>query len=117
MIFDFDTFTQLVTKVYSDGPYTMDQVLKVFKYYFSRYEIAMGHPHPNIRMEQIRRIIEAMPYVRAEDVGAYMADIEPEDYVTLINKHFATKYRNCDYNINHFFSGRIRELRFFEAVL
>lgn len=116
MIFDFDTFTKLATKVYSGGPYTLDQVLRVFKYYFNRYEIVVGHPHPNICMKQIQRIIEAMPYIRTEDVGNYMADIEPEGYIALINKHFATKYRNCDYNINHFFSGRIRELRFYEEL-
>lgn len=114
MFFDFDTFTKLATKVYSGGPYTLDQVLRVFKYYFSCYENAMGHPHPNIRMEQIRHIIQVMPYIDRNDVGAYMADIEPEAYEYLIDQHFKTRYRNCDYNINHFFSGRIRELRFYE---
>lgn len=41
-------------------------------------------------------------------------DIFPSVYPYIIQLHFKTKYRNCDYNINHFFSGRIRELRCYE---
>lgn len=110
MLFDFKTFTQLVTRVYDDSPYTLEQVLAVFRYYFEKYEGVIGHPHPNIRMEQIRRIVQKMPYISP------MADIEPEEYRGLIDQHFETKYRGCDYNINHFFSGKIRELRFYETV-
>ena len=42
-------------------------------------------------------------------------DIDPDCYEDMIDRHFRTRYRNCDYNINHFFSGRIRELRFYET--
>ena len=42
-------------------------------------------------------------------------DIDPDCYEDMIDKHFRTRYRNCDYNINHFFSGRIRVLRFYET--
>ena len=109
MQFDFDTFTHLVTKVYNDGPYTLEEVLTVFKYYFLKYEAVMGQPHPHIRMDQIRRIIQKMPNISTR------VDVDAEVYSDLIDRHFATKYRGCDYNINHFFSGRIRELRFYET--
>lgn len=115
MCFDFDTFSKIVTKVYKENPYTLDEVLRVFRYYFWRYEGTLGHPHPNIRTEQIRRIIQVMPYVDREDFGGYFADITPEQYEEIIDQHFRTKYRGCDYNINHFFSGRVRELRFYEV--
>ena len=55
-----------------------------------------------------------MPYIDQEDKGGYFEDVAPEDYRVLIDKHFATKYRRCDYNINHFFSGRIRLMRWLE---
>lgn len=42
-------------------------------------------------------------------------DISPDAYYAMIDQHFATKYKNCDYNINHFFSGKVRELRFYES--
>ena len=47
-------------------------------------------------------------------LGSYSSDVDPEVYQVLIDKHFATKYRHCDYNINHFFSGRIRLMRWLE---
>lgn len=88
----------------------------VFKYYFERYEQEVGRPHPNIRMQQIRNIVERMPYVDQNDFGAYQADVDLEDYKAIIDQHFKTRYRSCDYNINHFFSGRIRELRYYEVM-
>lgn len=116
MLFDFETFSRLVDKVYEEGgPYRRDDVLEVFYCYFQRYEEETGGPHPNIRLDQIRHIIQLMPYLSPDSAGAYLGDIEPEDYRYIIHQHFKTKYRRCDYNINHFFSGRIRELRWYET--
>lgn len=116
MLFDFETFSRLVDKVYKEeGPYRRDDILEVFYCYFQRYEEETGRPHPNICLDQIRSIIRLMPYLSLETSGSYLADIEPFVYEALIDQHFKTKYRHCDYNINHFFSGRIRELRFFET--
>ncbi len=115
MLFDFETFSMLVKKVYKESPYTLEQVLWVFRYYFMCYEAAMGKPHPNIRLEQIRHIVEAMPYIDREAVGGCFVDIDLNEYQEIIDQHFRTSYRNCDYNINHFFSGQIRELRFYET--
>ena len=115
MLFDFDTFAKLVERCYEPGPYSLEEVLFIFKYYFWRYEQEFGRPHPHIRMQQIRTIIERMPYVERDDFGGYFADIDAEEYRYIIEQHFRTSYKNCDYNINHFFSGRIRELRFYET--
>lgn len=115
MLFDFETFSRLAESTYQGGPYSLEEVLAVFRYYFQRYEEETGRPHPNICLEQIRRIIQLMPYLSLDDIGGYLADVEPFVYEELIDQHFKTKYRHCDYNINHFFSGRIRELRFFET--
>ena len=52
-----------------------------------------------------------MPCTVMEDRGGSLEPLAPEDYLDLIDLHFKTRYRNCDYNINHFFSGRIREMR------
>ena len=92
----------------------MGMVIGVFQYYFTCYEQRFGEPHPNIRMDQIRRIISAMPYVNRDDIGGYYPDIDYDTYPFIIDRHFRTNYRNCDYNINHFFSGKIRELRLHE---
>lgn len=85
------------------------------RYYFEQYEAYTGAPHPPIRAIQIDRIICEMPYIDETDKANSTMDIDPDCYEDMIDRHFRTRYRNCDYNINHFFSGRIRELRFYET--
>lgn len=126
MIFDFGEFTRVTEGVYKrlgaediGGLYDLDEALSVFYAYFSAFERYMGKPHPPIRAEQIERIIENMPYFDMKVTFDQFADDQivellPEDYPALIDKHFATRYRHCDYNINHFFSGRIREMKWYE---
>ena len=117
MLFDFETFTRIVRRVYPHGnAYSLQQALSVFYAYFQRYEQRTGRAHPHIRGEQIRAIVEKMPYLERETFQGEYTLINPEDYSALIDCHFRTKYRRCDWNINHFFSGRIRELRFYEEL-
>ena len=104
MFFDFDKFSSITASVYADSPYSLAEVLEVFRHYFEQYEAYTGAPHPPIRAVQIERIIREMPYIDETDC-----------YEDMIDRHFRTRYRNCDYNINHFFSGRIRVLRFYET--
>ena len=113
MYFNFELFKTLAKKAYStvDSGYLFEDTLAVFEYYFTQYEAAFNEVHPNIRIEQIQRIIELMP---SSDYNQ-LCDIEPEYYKPMIDKHFKTQYRNCDYNINHFFSGNIRYLRLCET--
>jgi len=114
MLFDFRRFAKIAASVYSQGnPYSLEECLEVFRLYFQTYEEYVGHSHPPIRRGQIDHIMKIMP---AE--GNYIVpyqEILPVSYKYLIGLHFKTKYRNCDYNINHFFSGKIRELRRYEA--
>lgn len=116
MIFDFDTFAQVAKRVFvDDGLYTLDEVLFVFRAYFEQYEAHTGHAHPPIKSSQIARMIDVMPNLEAEDIGAYSAVIDAVHYPDIITKHFETQYWRCDWNINHFFTGRIRWLRAREA--
>ena len=114
MLFDFDKFADITASVFPDGAYTLREALGVFRYYFEQYEAYMGAAHPPICAEQIVRIVEKMPYIDETDRALSIEDVVPEAYEEMIDRHFRTRYRNCDYNINHFFSGRIRELRFYE---
>ena len=109
MKFDIRTFERFVEKAYralTNPSYELDEVLRVFVWYFDEYERVTKRIHPNIKVEQIKLIIEQM------DICSY------EDYEEIIHHHFMTKYqRGCDYNINHFFSGEIRLLRMYELGL
>ena len=115
MIFDFEKFSSITSRVFPNVTYTLEEALAVFRYYFQKYEDCIGHAHPPINTSQIIRIIRDMPYICEEDKGGCCTDISPDAYFAMIDQHFARKYRNCDYNINHFFTGRIRELRFYES--
>lgn len=80
----------------------------VFIIYYNAYKKHMGQEHPNLKQSQIERIIRAMP-------GDGKNCFNIVDYYRMIQKHFNTQYSaNCDYNINHFFSGKIRTHRFNE---
>ncbi|MFV0497242.1 MAG: hypothetical protein ACK5L0_03600 [Candidatus Fimivivens sp.] len=116
MQFDFKVFSAVAARAYQmvDNPaYTLREVLAIFGYYFQKYEETFGQVHPNIRTEQIASIIERMPYI--DDEHGRTQDIDPESYQDLIDQHFRTQYRNCNYRINHFFSGSIRTLRYYET--
>jgi len=127
LLFDFRLFSGSAFLAYKEeNPYSLEECLGVFRLYFQTYEEYMGKPHPPIRREQIARIMEVMPFLARPDpafrqwlkeVCNYtpVSDIDPDMYPLLIRLHFKTKYRHCDYNINHFFSGKIRELRLHEA--
>ena len=119
MTYDSPILEHMVRKEYKaigEHCYSIAQVLWVFMYYLCTYQNEIGREHPNIKAAQVRRIIEAMPYVG--DCHERMSDIEPEDYSAMIDRHFKTKYQDgCDYNINHFFSGDIRQMRIYDAVL
>lgn len=113
---DFRRFSELAASAYPAGcQYTLEQCLEVFRYYFQTYEDYSGHPHSPLKPEQITRIMEAMPCIVMEDRGENLEPLDPEDYTNLIDLHFKTQYRDCDYNINHFFSGRIREILLYDA--
>lgn len=114
MIFDFDQFADITSRVFPRGLYSLNEALFVFRCYFEAYEEHTGRPHPPIKASQIVSIVQDMPYLAIEDFGAYSATVRPMDYPAIIKRHFRTKYRRCDWNINHFFSGRIREMRFLE---
>ena len=118
---DFERFTASVKLAYrrcGGSAYSLEDVLHVFRYYLSTYEYIMGKAHPPISIEQAANIISEMPFLPDDNHGgAGMLDISPEEYEAMIDQHFKTKYNrgNCDYNINHFFSGKIRYMRFYEV--
>ena len=96
----------------NDFPYSLDDVLSVFDYFFSQYELNMGVEHPPLKRQQIKKHILSMPF--ADDGYGHFPDIAPEQYQDIIEAYFDTRFKNCDYRIAHFFSGDIRILRLYE---
>ncbi len=101
---DFESFRKRVKTLMGNNERVKD-IITVFQWYFLNYEKYMQKQHPNLKDDQIVKIASKM-----------FDEYDVEDYGLMIRKHFLTKYRSCDYNINHFFSGRIREMRHHEII-
>ena len=115
MNFDFEKFSEVAKTVFPKTEYSYEEAMSVFKCQFEEYEKHKGRAHPPIKASQIVKICQDMPYM--DNVShRNIADIEPEDYPALIEQHFKTRYSRCDYNINHFFSGRIREMMLYKLM-
>lgn len=118
ILFDFDRFTHIVAGVYSEkeSPYSLDDVLGVFSCFFQAFELATDTIHPGIKRQQIADIIDAMPQIWVDKGGEneMLIDLEPEYYPDMITRYFDTYFPHCNYRINHFFSGHIREHRYQE---
>ena len=83
LLFDFDKFSNITASVYADSPYSLAEVLEVFRHYFEQYEEYTGAPHPPIRAVQIERIIREMPYIDETDKANSTMDIDPDCYAAL----------------------------------
>ena len=114
MLFDFDTFERCAKLAHRESRtgYSFTEAIDVFRCYFETYEFLFDTAHPAISRQQIKSIIEKMSYCGHEHDHL---EISPDMYPALIRRHFETRYRNCDFNINHFFSGRIRLMRFWDC--
>lgn len=110
-----EVYKQLADDDLSKPPFSLEEVLFVFAKYYNLYKKFRESDHPRISVGQIKRIIIAMPFV--DDLNGNQLDLPAEYYPEIILQHFWTKYSGgCDYNINHFFSGRIRYNRYMETL-
>jgi len=114
-IFSFEYFKTLLKEAYeeSDADMSYEDAEAIFQYYFATFEKTFHKPHKNLRLETIKSLIQRLPYY--DQCYSGTADLDLETYKILIDQHFKTQYRNCDYSINHFMSGDIRTNRFYET--
>lgn len=115
---DYDIFDKLVSRVYheEEDPWTLEEYIWVFHKFFDTYRKTFSELHPHISQRQIRAIMDKMPYLTCESRYNTEEDLAPEDYGPMIDRYFDMDWENCDYRINHFFSGQIREMRFYEVL-
>ena len=113
---DFERFINTAREFYPKNiVYSFADCISVFKYYFDAYSHFTGKDHPVLTGKQMQSIMKKMPVLVGEAArGA--CDIEPNEYKSVIDRYFGTFFPDCDYRILHFFSGRIRESKYFEAL-
>lgn len=109
-------FDRLAAAVYrEDEAWPLEGYLQVFHKYFDTYEECFRKAHPHISRANIRGLMDKMPYLTCESRYGTGEYLEPGDYEAMIERYFEIDWPNSDYNINHFFSGQIREMRFYES--
>ena len=94
--------------VHSNCPFSYEEALYIFRYYFEKYKHFWGINHPSIGFDKLVSLLNDI-----DGDGLFTA----EDYTSMIDAYFKTRFRNSDRNIIHFFSGKIRELRYYETIL
>ncbi len=106
---DYDIFKRQLKKAYSQSccSFTINECWDILVYYFLCYEEYTKHSHPPIKTELLTDILDKMG-------GNDDIEFDAECYRDMIILYFTTPFKNCDRNICHFFSGKIRELRYYE---
>lgn len=92
---------------------TVKNVIHIVEYYYDAYENTFGETHPVISNKAMSGMLDRL-VSGSEKTSDYRFDTEV--YEALIDKHFRTQYKNCDYNICHFMTEEIRNNRFYETL-
>jgi hypothetical protein len=87
------------------------EIIEAIEYYLNKYEECTGKVHPNLKPSQWQNV---STNILIFDRETKFEDITLEQIEPVIDRHFATKYDNCDYNILHFVSGDIIRNRVYE---
>ena len=83
-------------------------------YYLQKYQKVMDHEHPKLKLKQWQKVINNI--VIAEDNRTSKnEELLGKLFEQVVDKHFETPYKNCDYNIMHFISGQVMMNRYFEV--
>jgi len=109
----FDIFVRQLHKLCDDNYSKADieTYINIFGYYFHKYSEFTGEKHPRLKDDNIMHLIEKI------DEGIGDTDCRDFDtYKPIIDKHFEKEYGiPIDWNINHFMSGNIRMLLYYET--
>lgn len=88
-----------------------EELQEVILYYFQKYEETFGEEHPHLKQANMEKVVSTL--VNGTDVAFDLC--QDEFYKDLIDKHFQTQYRGCDYNICHFVSEGVVNNRYYET--
>lgn len=94
--------------------YSLQEIKNIFSYFYKKYKTKTSKEHPGLSEKKIMYIIGLMPYFSIqteENQGEF--DINPGEYPQMIDLYFKCRsfQAECDYQILHFFSGKIRMMR------
>lgn len=88
----------------------LTNVVNIIKYYYQKYRLVFGEEHPRINQKAMNGVVGRL--LSGTD---YIDSIDFEMYQEMIDKHFRTQYKNCDYSICHFMTEGIRNFKAIET--
>lgn len=90
------------------GNLTTDDIKQFFKMYYSYGSEIRGINPTKLKNDQLENIITSIACIGE-------ADYEPtiQDYILIIMDYFNQDFPNCDYGINHFISGDVLLMRYY----
>lgn len=92
--------------------YSRDDFIAALGYYTDVFEEKMKKPHPRLKPEQWER---AWQSIQTVTFNGCTTKLTKADLCEMIDKHFQTHYKNCDYSVLHFASHSIMANRFYEV--
>lgn len=88
-----------------------DIIRYIIRRYFEEYKNRFNKSHTPLSNTSMIGVIERLSGALCD-----LDYIGKDDWDVLIEKHFDTKYEDCDYNVCHFASNEILNNRFFETL-
>lgn len=88
---------------YAANDYEIDNV----QYYLQKYKSVMRKEHEPLKPSQWKRVFNKI-------TSAGDNEVLGNEFKRIVDQHFKTDYKDCDYNINHFVSGQIMLNRYYE---
>ncbi len=86
--------------------------IDIIEYYYQTYMHTFHEEHPRLSSKAMDSVISAI------QCGTDLIEddrLNIDMYRAMIDKHFQTQYKNCDYSICHFMTEGIRNNRFYET--
>lgn len=101
---------QIIKSCNKQGVQDYSTYINIIEYYYSSYMVTFNKEHPRLSNSAMDKVIGAI------QSGTDMVDGADLDiYQTMIDQHFKTHYKNCDYSICHFMTEGVRNNRFYET--
>lgn len=85
-----------------------DSLKEIISYYFKAYREYTGEPHPNLKPEQLKRVVKVLENLQGIE-ALY------QEHQRVIDYHFQRELKT-DYNINHFATEGILENLYYKKL-
>lgn len=112
-----DRMTKIATRNLADSGeavFDVEDATSIFRHYLSTYKLTMGYAHPPVSLRQVTDYCAKLPYIPNPETGEAI-EITPDYYIHMIDQYFCVDFPDCNYNMQHFFSGNIRYYRYLET--